>query len=200
MDLLNLGGGQPSPQQEQPPAPSSISNQTYFDLMNSSAGTGDQLLDFTSGSTNQQAPSSNTQSNGVDDLLGGFDTMTTSSTPSNADLLRPQAAQSGNISSHASSTNSLVDDDFMNFMGTSNPEQMKPTTTHHASSSDNLLGDFSTASMMAGGMHKNPSFGNTSHIMNQPGKAHSSILRLAYLFSKLHHLYEARIESVSITQ
>lgn len=167
VDLLNLGGSAATtPELQQPAAPSSGS---YFDLMSGSndaslSGGTDQLLDLMAPSNSSAPPLNKPQSNGSADLLGGFDTlsMKTGDVP-NASLLHPQTENlSGNLSSHASSSSSLIDQDFMNFMGSSGPTQ----TGQSSSSTDNLLAGFgSNASQPGGAASRNPGFPtNAAHL------------------------------------
>lgn len=140
VDLLNLGGGatSPEPQVSAPPASGS-----YFDLMSGSGGNAmmdgsNQLLDFTAHSA---PPVGQPHVNGGNiDLLGGFDGMSMeASSSNNTNLLQPQA---GNLSSHASSASSLIDQDFMNFMGSSTQLHVGQSS----SSTDNLLAGFGSGS------------------------------------------------------
>jgi len=127
VDLLNLGIGDPTPLPSQPQVSNSGS---YFDLLggastveNTAPATNSDLLsDFSEYPSQPPASTVNASSN--IDLLGGFDT---SSTPSqsinNGSFLKPMARPTP---SHTSSSNSLVDQDFLNFMGSGSESLIKP--------------------------------------------------------------------------
>ncbi|KAF6038325.1 GAK [Bugula neritina] len=140
VDLLNLGIGDPTPLPSQPQVSNSGS---YFDLLggastveNTAPATNSDLLsDFSEYPSQPPASTVNASSN--IDLLGGFDT---SSTPSqsinNGSFLKPMA---GPTPSHTSSSNSLVDQDFLNFMG-SGSESSHKVGSGLAASTENILG------------------------------------------------------------
>ncbi|XP_067938302.1 cyclin-G-associated kinase-like isoform X2 [Watersipora subatra] len=132
IDLLNLGV---SSSDAPPPAQPSASSGMFFDLMNGAEGTesfdhqGSNLADLTG---SYSTPTQSELKPPTIDLLGGFDSPSISSQPNG--LLQPKT----DISSAHASNSSLVDNDFMNFMGSGGEPSLKPASGL-ASSSENIL-------------------------------------------------------------
>lgn len=164
VDLLNLGTATPTQSAPTGSTTSAPSQQgSFFDLMsgsgeqtqpditvNSNAGAFADFSEFAAppmaASNGHAAPTPHT--NGNMDLLGGFDSMPGMS-GSSSNILQP-----GQASSHASSS-SLVDQDFMNFMGSQSGAGM----AGHALSTENILNTNSDA-----GMTRPASFANQPHL------------------------------------
>jgi len=154
IDLLGLGGD--TPQQTALPPTQPPSGGGHFDLLSNATtdhGFGD-FSEFAAAPSSQTSLSQTSHGQSADniDLLGGFDGLSMGGGGSS--LLAPS---SGGLpsSSHASSTSSLVDQDFMNFIGTQPPNQ--------GSSSENLLNPMGSSTNQ---MHRNTSFAGAAHHVN----------------------------------
>ena len=186
VDLLNLGTPSSSSATVPPQHQNSAQQQggALFDLISGGSGestqpditisssTGGAFADFsdfsassaphTSQNTAHSTPSaphttpSAPHSNGNIDLLGGFESMPTvngGGSSASGNVLQP-----GRASSHASSS-SLVDQDFMNFMG-----GPAATGTTHASSTENILNAAAGSDTTTAGLSRPASFANQSHL------------------------------------
>ena len=176
VDLLNLGTPSSSSATVPPQHQNSAQQPggALFDLISGgstqpditiSSSTGGAFADFsdfsassaphTSQNTAHATPSA-PHTNGNIDLLGGFESMPTvngGGSSASGNVLQP-----GQASSHASSS-SLVDQDFMNFMG-----GPAATGTTHASSTENILNAAAGSDTTTAGLSRPASFANQSHL------------------------------------
>ena len=176
VDLLNLGTPSSSSATVPPQHQNSAQQPggALFDLISGgstqpditiSSSTGGAFADFsdfsassaphTSQNTAHATPSA-PHSNGNIDLLGGFESLPTvngGGSSASGNVLQP-----GRASSHASSS-SLVDQDFMNFMG-----GPAATGTTHASSTENILNAAAGSDTTTAGKSRPASFANQSHL------------------------------------
>lgn len=161
VDLLNLGSSTPTTTSQQPPH--TQQQGALFDLMGGSQTSSqqapaglDEFSDFSAPTASaNNVPSG--QTNGNIDLLGGFDSM---APPLTQNTNGGSMLQPGQASSHASSS-SLVDQDFMNFMG---------SQSSTSQSTENILCGFNSAPSADAGMTRPASFANQPHLNN--GKLH----------------------------
>lgn len=172
VDLLNLGGGAATgPSQQAKPAHLPNSSGTFFDLigtMGQTNVTNEQTGDLSD--LSDPAPYAPTtqpiNSHPNIDLLGGFDSLSSPAQSSADNLLKPNT---GLPTSQVSSSSSLVDQDFLNLMGSGKEPGKEPgnrPSSSLASSTENVLGGGTKVPSNAG-YHSN-------HLQANSGRIHTS--------------------------